>query len=153
MKRIAVISVGCILSCLSMASAEQIEGIYSCSGYYRGQETGWDEAGSSWHLVPVKMTLSIYDSFVSLAGDYHFFGTNVRNPLNGASYQNCGMKLPPEFEFKAISCDWNYTDVNTGENRLFLTDFGKLNLATMRLSISVISSDGSAEFDCLKTEY
>lgn len=135
-----------------VSTAESVDGIYACSGYYSGQETGWDEASKSWRMLPVKMTLNINESYVSLLGDYHFFGTRIRNPLDGTSYDNCGTELPPEFKFKAISCDWNVSNANTGELDLFLTNFGTLNLGTMRMSVFLISSDGGADFDCVKIE-
>jgi hypothetical protein len=139
--------------CSSIALAEEANGVYACSGFYRGQETGWDEESQYYRLIPVKMKLDIRESNVTLSGDYRFFGTSIRNPLDGSSYENCGMKFPPEFKFKSISCDWNTKNINTGEIGLFLTNFGTLDLATMRLSVSVVSSDGGADFDCVKTEY
>ncbi len=125
----------------STANAQDMSGIYGCSGYFSGLPTNYQN-------IPIKMSLTIKSDSVFLTGDYNFFGTNIKNPIYGSTYVNCGMLFPPEFNFKAETCD--YFDADGG---MIMRDFGTLDASTMRMTVFNIASDGSATFDCVKTEY
>ena len=129
-------------STFGIAFADEVEGIYGCSGYYKGFSTNYDNVG-------LKMTLNVGDFWVYLNGDYNFFGSNIKNPLDGLEYLNCGVKYPPDFRFNKETCE-EFKKDGSGFN---VQDFGDLNLATMRLDVYYIADDASAHFDCVKTQF
>ena len=140
--RVILTSIALSFSAYGAAFADQVEGIYGCSGYYTGFSTNFQNVG-------LKMTLNIGDDRVYMNGDYNFFGTNMRNPLDDLEYLNCGMEYPPEFAFNKETCEIFKKD---GKGFVF-QDFGKLDLATMRLVVSNVADDAVANFDCVKTNY
>lgn len=122
------------------AAGGKINGIYGCDGYFTGNNTQYQN-------INTKISLNVTDDGVSVAGDYEFFGTNVANPLFGNTYLNCGVENPPEFTFKEQSCQ-----LFNDKMMPIVQDFGIMNMATMRLTITNIANDAHAEFNCQKVQ-
>ena len=134
----AISSALLVLASLGIAHAEQVEGIYACSGYFSGYP-------SNYQNNELKMTFKVTKEYAYLDGDYTLFGTNIKNPFYGMQYLNCGMQFPPEFRA--------YNETCNKDMKIIAQDFAFLNMATMRLDALNIANDSLAHLDCVKTQY